>query len=90
MIPRMTRGMMRAQRSALRHKRLPVVDPGLPVFRLMFMDRRVWTEFEQVRDSTDVVAVPVRDERLVDGCLFLLQHGAKRRGPLRLTFACVD
>ena len=90
MIRRMSRRMTSSQRRPLHPKHLPIFNPRLPILRIMFEDSSLGTQSQQIRNPMDMVPVPVRQQRLVHGGVFLGEDCLEMGGPGWFAFAGVD
>lgn len=77
MIDGMPGRMECCQGSTLNGEYLALLDIRLSGIRLVFENLSLGTEFEQIWQPVDMVAMPVCQESLVHCCLFFCEHGLK-------------
>ena len=90
MIGSVSRAVERPQCRPLRLKDLRVNDVVLTKGGIVFVDFCVGAEGEEVFDAADVVAVPVGQEGVGDGCAFGCQERGEGMRPAGFAFPSVD
>ena len=90
MIFSMAGAMECAQGGAFSTEGLPVGDVVPVRMRVALVDLSVRRVFEEVRDTLDVIVMPVRQQRFVDANLLVCQYFLQRLDPFRFALAGVD
>lgn len=85
-----TRCMERSQRCPLNAKHLSILDVILSFIRLVLVHRRLGADRQQIIQTPNMVAMPVRQKCLVHCGVFLGQHGFEICRPRRFAFPCVE
>lgn len=69
MIKSVSRSMARSQRRTLNTKHLPIFNVFLSFFRFPLVDNHLGAETLEISNTTDVIHVPMREERPLHSCV---------------------